>query len=381
MKAVKWFAVAAVVAAVVAPAAYAEAFKAPTLSGQVFVYYRYDMTDQEEASSEGANEFDLSRCYLNVKGAVFEKLNYRVTGDVYRPTTYEYDLVQDPDTGEYTLEPTSSKGSLAFRVKYAYIDVTDVIPNHSIFAGVEKTPWADFEQDIWGWRVLRKVAWDNWGYGPSADLGFGVGGVLFNGLLTHHLTYTNGPGYDLPENGLSGKDVTYRVSAYPLVNDETWGGVSVSAVVKAGNLGEKVGPNQAKNPVTAYGGLLGAQHPYFNFGAGYFMQTSGEDNATLGSEKVTGNIMTAYATGHFRVTEGMTVHPLVRYDAFEPNKDQSDDEETLMIGGVGVKFFDDKLALIPNYQKEGFKEVNADNGNMENKSNDYVYLHCQWDWE
>ncbi len=48
---------------------------------------------------------------------------------------------------------------------------------------------------------------------------------------------------------------------------------------------------------------------------------------------------------------------------------------------MGFKFFDDKLALIPNYQKESFEELNADNGNMEKKSNDYVYLHCQWDWE
>ena len=104
-------------------------------------------------------------------------------------------------------------------------------------------------------------------------------------------------------------------------------------------------------------------------------------NAAAGTSKVESNVMTVYATGNFAATEGMTVHPLVRYDAYEPNTDTDDDKRTLIIGGVGLKFFDGALAVIPNYQTESYTEIDPLSGATEDKSIDYVYLHCQFDWE
>jgi len=328
--------------------------------------------------------------YVNVKGAVTEKFHYRVTADVGREYDiyYTYELVQDPVSGEYSLVETqhTKRGGLGFFAKYAYVDVRDVIPHHSIYGGIEKTPWISYEQnEYWGWRVIRKVAVSDRNYATSSDLGLGVGGEFANGLIQHHVTYTNGAGYKNPEGGLSGKAVEYRFSLFPLVSDEAWAGVSINAVAKLDNLGEKVAEGAAKDPVNIYGGLLGLKHEFVSFGGGYFMRSRGEDDELAGTTKVDGNIMTAYATGHFRVSEGMTLHPLVRYDQIEPNKDQDDDERTLLIGGVGLKFFDDKLALIPNYQTEAYTKVTEEVPGVsprmtEDKSIDYVYLHCQWDW-
>jgi hypothetical protein len=372
-------------AALVAPAARADSFKAPALSGTVFSHFRYDLTSYDEADQEGATEFDVPRIYVNVNGAVTEKLHYRVTADVGREedTYYTYQLEQDPETGEYSLVETehTRKGKLDFYAKYAYVDVRDVIPHHSIYGGIEKTPWIGNEEDLWGWRVIRKVALDDRGWESSADLGLGVGGYFAGGLVKHHVTVTNGAGYKNPEAGLSGKAVAYRLSLFPLISNDAWKGISVNAFVKADNLGEKVAAGGAKNPVMLYGGLLGLEHEFVNFGAGYFMRSRGENNATAGTMKVTGNVMTAYATGHIRATEGMTVHPLVRYDMYDPDKDTSDDERTLIVGGVGFKFFDGALALIPNYQTESYKEVDETTGATTDKSTDYVYLHCQWDWK
>ncbi len=363
--------------------AWGDSFELPEISGTVFAYYRYDLTSQEESYQEGANEFGVDRVYVNFIGAVTEKFHYRVTADVGRDTYtyYTYDLVEE-SPGVYRLDRTlqTRRGALNFLAKYAYVDIREVIPYHSIYGGIEKTPWAPYEQEIWGWRVIREVAFDDRGYGTTADLGFGVGGEFANGLIQHHLTYTNGAGYDSPEGGLSGKAVEYRFSLFPLISDETWAGVSVNAVAKLDNLGQKVPDGAAKNPVNIYGGLLGLKHEYVSFGGGYFMRSMGEDNEAAGTTKVSGNLMTAYATGHFRVSEGMTLHPLVRYDMIEPDGDTSDDERTLIIGGVGLKFFDDTLALIPNYQTESYKELDETTGAMEDKSIDYVYLHCQWDW-
>jgi len=271
-------------------------------------------------------------------------------------------------------------------LKYAYVDVRDVIPTHSIYGGLIATPWIGFEEDnVWKWRVIRKVAWDDRGFGgsgTSADLGVGVGGKFANGLVDHHLTFTNGAGFANDEDELSGKDVTYRLSVFPLAGNEEWGGVSVNAVVRAGNLGESVADGAAKNPILAYGGLLGLSHKFINFGAGYFQKSEGEDNTAAGTEKVESNLMTAYASGNLAATPWMTVHPIVRYDNYEPNKDQDDDERTLILGGVGLKFFEGALAVIPNYQTESYKAPDPNNpANMVAKSTDYVYLHCELAWK
>jgi hypothetical protein len=359
----------------------ADSFKAPALSGTVFAHLRYDLSSYDDADQEGAWEFDVPRIYVTVKGAVTEKLHYRVTADVgrYTDTYYTYEPEFDPETGEIIglIETEhTEEGALGFYAKYAYFDVRDVIPNHSIYGGIEKTPWVGNEEEIWGWRVIRKVALDDRKWDSSADLGLGVGGAFGEGLVKHHLTLANGAGYKSPEDGLSGKAVAYRLSVYPLLSNENFKGLSVNAYVKADNLGEKVAAGEDKNAVTIYGGLLGLEHEFVNFGAGYFMRSAGE-----GDNKVDGNVMSAYATGHFKASEGMSIHPLVRYDMYEPDADTDDDERTLIVGGVGMKFFDGNLALIPNYQTESYKEVDPVSGAVADKSVDYVYVHCQWDWK
>jgi hypothetical protein len=367
------------------PAALADSFEPPTLSGRVYSYYLYDLTSMEDSSDEGAHEFEISRVYVNIKGALTEKLYYRITTDVGREkyTYYTYELVLDEVSGEYSLIPTqhTETGKYDVYLKYGYFELRDTIPYHKFYAGQVSTPWIGNEERIWGWRVIHKVAIDGRKFHTSADLGVGFKGGFGEGLFKDHLTFTNGAGYKAPEDGTSGKCVAYRASVFPLASNEDFKGLSVNAYVKADNLGEKVAAGEAKNPDMLYGGLLALEHEFVNFGAGYFMRSLGEDNASAGTSKVESNIMTAYATGHFRATEGMTVHPLVRYDAYEPDKETADDKRNLIIGGVGLKFFDGALALIPNYQTESYTEVDPLSGATEDKSNDYVYLHCEWNWK
>ncbi len=372
-------------AAAIVPAALADSVKPPTLSGRVYSYYRYDLTSMEDSSDEGANEFDISRVYVNIKGGLTDRLYYKVTTDVGREkyTYYTYELFLDPGTGEYSLIPTqhTETGKYAVYLKYGYFELRDTIPYHKFYAGQVSTPWIGNEERIWGWRAIRKVAVDVGKFETSADLGVGFGGEFGKGLFKDHLTFTNGAGYKSPEDGTSGKAVTYRASVFPLASSENFKGLSVNAYVKANNLGEKVAAGDAKNPDIIYGGLLGLENEFVNFGAGYFMRSLGEDNASAGTSKVESNIMTTYATGHFRATEGMTIHPLARYDIYKPNKDNADDDRTVIIGGVGLKFFDGALALIPNYQTESYTEVDSLSGATEDKSIDYVYLHCEWNWK
>ena len=363
--------------------AYAESFKAPELSGQIFTYFRYDLTSYEDDADwqKGGSDFGLDRCYLTAKGALTEKFYYRVTGDVARDTITSYYM----DEGQ--LFSYTTQGKYSFFLKYGYLDVREIINNHSIYAGMEKMPYAEFEQDIWGWRAIRRVAADERGFVNTADLGLGVGGQLWEGVIDHHLTITNGAGYRNPEVLTSGKDLDYRITGFPFLSDETWKGLSVSAMVRAGNLGEKVPEDTVKHPLMVYGGLLGYQGEYISAGAGYFMRGYGEDNEELGSEKVNSNLMTVHATGHFRASEGMTIHPLLRYDSYDPdtaNESEaanSHDKNTVIIAGVGLKFFGDTLALIPNYQKDSYESFNIAEDSWETKSNDSFFIHAAWDWQ
>ncbi|NIT36325.1 MAG: hypothetical protein GTN49_07470 [candidate division Zixibacteria bacterium] len=364
-------------------AASACAVDAPALSGVLYAYFLYDLTSQEEGEPKGGNEFGLSRCYVTAKGSVHEKVSYQVTGDVGRDkyTYYTYELVQDPQTGTYKLveTPYTKTGKLGFFLKYAFFDVSGVVPKHHIHAGMIKPPFAVYEHSYWGWRVIRKGAFLDRRYGATADLGLGLYGGFADGLVQHNLALMNGGSFGKAEDPYSGKDVEYRLSAFPLRGNDDWRGLSVNGIAKVQNLGEKVPPGADKNPVAIYGGFLGLKHKFANVGAGYYARSAGE-----GDEKYHGDLITAFATVHLRATEGMTVHPLARYDMYEPNADVRDDDRTVFIGGVGLKFFDGKLALIPNYQTETYKEVIESEGQprrTEDKSIDYVYLHCQFNWE
>ena len=360
--------------------AAAYAIDPPALSGVLYTYFLYDLTTADEGELDGGTEFGLGRCYVTATGSVHEKVGYNVTADVGRDsyTYYTYEPEIDHVTGEIIglIETAHTRtGKLGFFLKYAYFDVSDLIPNHNVHAGLIKPPFAGYEHSLWGWRVIRKSAFFERGYGDTADIGVGVDGAFADGLIQHDLAVLDGGSYGSAEDPYSGKDVEYRLSVFPLAGDDDWSGLSVNAVAKAQNLGEKVPEGTPNNPVAIYGGMLGLKHEFANVGAGYYLRSAGE-----GDYAYDGNLMSAFATVHLRATEGMTVHPLARYDAYKPDTDFSDYDRTLLIGGVGFKFFDGNLALIPNYQTESYTEIDPGTGETVDKSIDYAYLHCQFDW-
>jgi hypothetical protein len=370
---------ALILAVLTTAAAYA--LEPPSLSGVIFTYFLYDLTAADEGELEGGTEFGLGRCYVTAKGSVHDKVSYRITADAARDsyTYYTYEPEFDPETGEIIglLETAHTRtGKLGFFVKYAFVDVKDVIPLHHIRAGMIGPPYANYEHSIWGWRVIRKGVINDRGYGDTADLGVGVNGSLAGGLVEHDLAVLDGGSLTSAEDPYSGKDVEYRLSFFPLVGNEDWGGLSVNVLAKAANVGEKVPAGGAKTPVTIYGGMLGLKHEFANVGAGYYMSSAGE-----GAAAVDGSAMSVFATVHIRATEGMSVHPLSRYDLYKPVSDYSTYDRTLLIGGVGFKFFDGTLALIPNYQTESYTEADPVTSELVDKSIDYAYLHCQFNWQ
>ena len=114
-----------------------------TVGGVVYAQYLYQLKD----TANHVNNFDVTRAYVNVIGKFPSGLGTRVTADVYRNTD----------------------GSLAYRLKYAYAAFT---PEHSAITfklGQIHTPWLDWEEALWDYRMQGQMALERGGYMSSAQ--------------------------------------------------------------------------------------------------------------------------------------------------------------------------------------------------------------------
>src|SRR5207248_2487496 len=90
--------------------------------------------------------FNVSRAYINVTGNISHTVTFRITPDVTRETS----------------AGSSLGGALVFRIKYAFaqINLDDWTGNwHGSFirAGIQQTPFIDFEENIYRYRFQGTV--------------------------------------------------------------------------------------------------------------------------------------------------------------------------------------------------------------------------------
>src|SRR5207247_9121239 len=77
-------------------------------------------------------------------------------------------------TGDNYRNGTDS--SLSYRLKYAFATYTPQGSSLTYKAGLIHTPWLDWEEALWDYRVQGTMAMDRAGYLSAADLGVGVDG-------------------------------------------------------------------------------------------------------------------------------------------------------------------------------------------------------------
>src|SRR5256886_17643233 len=69
-----------------------------------------------------------------------------------------------------------SDSSLSYRLKYAFATYTPQGSPLTFKVGQIHTPWLDWEEALWDYRVQGTMAMDRAGYLSAADLGVGVDG-------------------------------------------------------------------------------------------------------------------------------------------------------------------------------------------------------------
>jgi len=209
----------------------------------------------------------VDRAYLEARYYFDSNWMMRFTSDV--------NSENQTAAGNNVAAKNKNKGSNVF-LKYAYVEGKLAGKAAVLRLGLSHTPWIDYEQGLWKYRYVSKVAIDHYKYDASSDLGIGLKGKLADGLVGYWVTATNGEGYGTQTNKKSagtGTDYNLRFGIYPVK------GLTIDLQYRHGFMGTKsstgAGTLKVLNQLMV---TYGAGHDY-RLGANYILNTQ-KNNAT-----------------------------------------------------------------------------------------------------
>lgn len=276
------------------------------VGGVVYAQYQYLLSDEV---GDG-NNFDVARAYINVTGAFGHGVSGRVTADIYRP----------------------GDGSLTYRLKYAYAAYSPEGSALTFKLGQIHTPWVDFEEALWDFRMQGTIALDRNGYLTSSDFGAGIDGSWGKDALTAQVGVFNGEGYNRTP-GDRHKDFAGRVSVrlVPTDDESRTGGLRLSAF---GHHGRPTGGGIRSRAL----GMLSYRSKLLTLAGEYAITRDRADNpvppALPDASTARGEVVTAFAV--LRVPDS-PVMLISRVDVVNPDVDASGDRRTRYIGGVAYQ--------------------------------------------
>lgn len=216
---------AAVAAAAGAGPLAAQGSPAPQVSvgGLVYTQYLYQLKD----TLNHFNSFDVTRAHLNVLGKFSGGVGARITADIYR----------------------NADGSLGYRLKFAFATYTPQGSSLTYKIGAIHTPWLDWEETLWDYRMQGQMALERAGYGSPADFGVGVDGKWGPDRVNFQFAVVNGETYKRGEVvgvGGQGKDAMARVSVRLMDTDDSSrvGGLRVTGYTSYGKAAEYAARNR-----------------------------------------------------------------------------------------------------------------------------------------
>jgi hypothetical protein len=163
------------------------------------IFYDYTYQSSPKVADTAGNQispssFNVARAYLNVTGNISHIVSYRITPDI-NSTRFN-------QTGG-----NNFNGSLVFRLKYAYAqmaltDWTGQWTQSYVRAGVQQTPFIDYQESVYRYRWQGTVFAERDGGMSSADAGVSFHSNIPNNYGDFHVGFYSGEGY----NGLEPND-------------------------------------------------------------------------------------------------------------------------------------------------------------------------------
>jgi hypothetical protein len=297
----------------------------------------------------GYSQFTIKRGYLTVKKDFLPWLTSRMTLDV---TT-----VKDDAADDYT-------GSLAVRIKYMYgqFNLPDFafLTKPFIEFGQVHMPWLDFEENLNWYRCQDTMFVERNNTFNSADVGINFVS-LFGGLINEEyqkkvnsaypgrygsmaLSLMNGAGYHAAENN-GNKVLEGRLTVRPL--PDIVPGLQLSYFGITGKSNQTTDPPEWQVNL----GFVSFEHEYVVLTGQYYW---GKGNQSGADEfKKDGYSFFTELKPHKKFSI------IGRYDYFNPNKDQKDDENRRYIAGVAYHLDKQHMNMILlDYDMVDYKQSN-----------------------
>lgn len=276
------------------------------VSGVVYAQYLYQLKDSAGAGNQ--NQFSVQRAYLNVIGKFADGITTRLTTDI---------------------TPTGAPGaSQVVRLKYAYVAWQPGATGPLTYKlGLIHTPWLDWEEALWDYRMQGAMATDRNKFLTSADFGAGVDGNWSDNAVNGQLTVVNGEGYS-GGTGDKRKDVQARVSVRVMPTDDNSrvGGLRISGYA---GIGKATGGGDRNR----FMGMLSYRSKMLTL-AGEFMSAKDTVSPAGGGPNATGRIISAFGVLHIPNSAAAII---ARVDNLDPNTSVTNDKQTLIIGGVSYQ--------------------------------------------
>ncbi len=293
-----------------------------TVGGVVYGQYLYQLKDSLGAGHQ--NQFSVQRAYVNVIGRFSGGVQTRVTADI---------------------QPAAA-GNQVLRLKYAYAGWT---PSGSVLTyklGLLHTPWLDWEEALWDYRMQGTMALDRNGYATAADFGAGIDGKWKDDRVNGQVTLVNGEGYS-GGTGDKRKDVQARVSVRLLDTDDNSRVGGLRATGYAG-IGKRTGGGDRNR----FLGMLSYRSKLVTL-AGEFASTKDTlSPVPPNSPNATGRTISGFGVYHVPKS---SVAFVARVDVVDPNTSVSSDRQTRIIGGISYQVSPNLrvLADVDNLSYEG----------------------------
>jgi hypothetical protein len=272
-----------------------------TVSGVVYAQYSYTVnsdTLKADSNVQHINNFDITRAYINVLGRFAGGLATRVTADIFTNSNIP--------------------GSRAYRVKYAYVTWTPEGSALTYKIGEMHTPWLDWEEAMWDFRMQGQMAMERGGYLSSSDFGAGIDGKFNNDQFNFQVGVYNGENYR-GALGDANKDLMARASYRLLATDD---GSRVGGLRLTGYA--QLGTPSSGGTRNRFIGMVSYRSMDLTLAAEYGAtedSTTGGNTTTAGGAvaakpDIKGSVISAYAVVHVPQTRWSVIG---RVDITNPN--------------------------------------------------------------
>ncbi|HLQ23349.1 MAG TPA: porin [Gemmatimonadales bacterium] len=315
-------------------AQYAQGGQSPnlTVSGLVYTQFVYQLKD----TANHVNNFDITRAYINLLGKFSGGVGTRVTGDIYR----------------------NADGSLGYRLKYAYATYTPEGSPLTFKLGQIHTPWLDWEEALWDYRVQGQMAMERngiagpgSGYLSSSDFGAGIDGKWGADKVNFQLTVVNGENYNKTP-GDQRKDLMGRASVRLLDTDDSSrvGGLRLTAY---GQYGKPTGGGQRQRWLA----MVSYRSKQFTLAA---EAATTKDSVTAPlTRPINGHVYSAFGVAKLPNTKWAF---LARVDVTLPQTGDTTAKHTRIIGGVSYQLSPNWRLLLDwdylNFQTDALNTAN-----------------------